>query len=274
MVDERAHTNRNLPASTPSVLGSALKPTSTSGVSVKGISKAYNEVPTLCDISFDVAEGSLLSIVGPSGSGKSTLLEIMAGLRAPDDGEVMIGSQKIVRPDKSVGVMFQEDTTLPWRTVTRNVAFPLEAMKHRRADIRVAVERVLKVVGLWDYRESYPHELSGGMRQRVALARVLVSEPSLVLLDEPFGALDEQLRMRLGLDVTRISRDLGRTAVLITHSIQEAVLLSDRVLVLSKRPASIVLDMGIDLSWPRSMEMLSSPAATTAAADIWHALET
>src|SRR5690606_6148919 len=133
--------------------------------------------------------------------GKSTLLEIIGGLRSPDHGEVRLGTERIVRPDRGIGVMFQEDTTLPWRTVARNVAFPLEAAKSKRDVIAGAVERVLRIVGLWDYRDSYPHQLSGGMRQRVALARVLVSEPSLLLLDEPFGALDEQLRMRLGLEV-------------------------------------------------------------------------
>ncbi|MBB3044764.1 ATP-binding cassette domain-containing protein [Nocardioides sp. LMS-CY] len=241
-------------------------------VSVRAVSKAYGGVPAVDGISFELAPGSFVALVGPSGCGKSSLLEIMAGIRGADRGEVVVGGRRVDRPIRSVGVMFQEDTTLPWRTVYRNVAFPLEASRRDRHEIAAKVEAALRMVDLWEHRTMHPAALSGGMRQRVSLARVLATDPSVLLLDEPFGALDEQLRLRLGLEVQRICREQGRTAVLITHSIQEAVLLADRVLVLSGRPATVVQDLEVPLPDHRSADQLGDPRVAQVVAKVWASL--
>jgi len=197
--------------------------------------------------------GEFFSVVGPSGCGKSTLLSIMAGLSQPTSGEVFIGGKQATNgvPD-DIGVVFQEDASFPWLTVWNNILFGL---KRRGVDSKTATaraERALELTGLKDFRKSYPAQLSGGMRQRVCIARTLVMEPKLILLDEPFGALDQQTRLLMGDEVLNLWRATGATIMLITHALDEAVMLSDRVGVMSARPGRFIEI--IDTGWERDRD--------------------
>ncbi len=219
-----------------------------------------------------VGEGEFLAIVGPSGCGKSTLLRLLGGLLIPTAGEVRldvqrqqlrVGSGDAASPSSSpdrrlgpeVAVVFQSVNLMPWRTVLRNVTLPLEVAKAPREDAQRRAEKLLGVVGLAGFEQAYPRELSGGMAQRVALARALVGDPALLLLDEPFGSLDALSRERMNLDLLRIWRDQGVTAVMVTHDLEEAVLLADRVLVMSARPGRICAEVKVDLPRPRTVEV-------------------
>ncbi|MCL4518303.1 MAG: ABC transporter ATP-binding protein [Thaumarchaeota archaeon] len=223
-------------------------------VSKKFLSKSGEEVKALEGITFDVARSEFVSIIGPSGCGKSTVLSLIAGLDKPSEGKVYLDGEEVrgTNPDK-ISIMFQEHTLFPWRTIQANVEFGLE-LKGASKDARSEASRkYLDLVGLGGFENKFPREVSGGMKQRASLARSLALDPEVVLMDEPFGALDEQTRMQLGNELVRIWLETKKTIVFVTHSIQEAAYLSDRVLVFSKRPARIVREIKIDLERPREI---------------------
>jgi NitT/TauT family transport system ATP-binding protein len=238
-------------------------------VDVQDATKKFGQVTALGPISLTIGEGEFVSIVGPSGCGKSTLLEIIGGLQHTSSGSVQVRGEELTGPRDETAIVFQDSATLPWRTVLDNVAFALEARKVPRDTRRRIAEERLATVGLQDFADHYPAQLSGGMRQRVAIARALTTDPDLILADEPFGALDEQTRLLMSYELLRVVERLACGVLFITHSIQEAVLLSDRVIVMSARPGRILDDIAIPLPHPRDPDVLSQPAATEAANRIW-----
>ena len=224
------------------------------------------------NVSFNVKPGEFLSIIGPSGCGKSTLFNVLGGLLGDYRGIVNVAGETISGPHKSIGMVFQEESTFPWRTVTDNVAFPLELVgmpKNRRIE---RARHFIKLVGLDGFENRYPGELSGGMRQRVSLARTLASEPKILLMDEPFAALDEQTRLLLGDKVLQIQQELKQTTLLITHNITEAVQMSDRILVMTYRPGKVKRIVNIDLPRPRTSGIVGSEAFGRYVAQIWNDL--
>jgi NitT/TauT family transport system ATP-binding protein len=210
-------------------------------------------VEALREVSFQVRRGEFVSIIGPSGCGKSTLLEIIGGLKSKTAGRILLKGREINGIDPSVKIVFQEDTTLPWRTALGNVELGLEVRGIPKEERRERCLEMIRLVGLSGFEDSYPGELSGGMRQRVAIARTLVLKPEILLMDEPFGALDEQTRLLLGDELLSIWSRLGQTILFITHSISEAVLLSDRVIVMSNRPGTIKDNVEIGIERPRRL---------------------
>ena len=221
------------------------------------------------DVSFAVRPGEFLSVIGPSGCGKSTLFNIIGGLQTSYEGRVSVGDTVLSGPHPSIGMVFQEESTFPWRTVIENVAFPLEITGVPKAERLARARHFIELVGLAGFERSYPAELSGGMRQRVAIARTLVSEPRILLMDEPFAALDEQTRLLLGDKVLQIQQALSQTTLLITHNITEAVQLSDRVLVMTYRPGRVKRIVDIALPRPRTSEVVGSDAFGHYVAAIW-----
>jgi NitT/TauT family transport system ATP-binding protein len=220
-------------------------------------------------ISFDVAPGEFLAVIGPSGCGKSTLFNIIGGLLDGYQGRVAVAGETVRGPHAAIGMVFQEESAFPWRTVTENVAFPLEIAGMAKAQRIERARHFIDLVGLSGFERRYPAELSGGMRQRVAIARTLASEPKILLMDEPFGALDEQTRLLLGDKVLQIQDRLKQTCLLITHNITEAVQLADRVLVMTYRPGRIKRMVAIELPRPRSSAIVSSDAFGRYVAQIW-----
>jgi NitT/TauT family transport system ATP-binding protein len=225
-------------------------------------------LPVLADLGLEVAPGSVVAIIGPNGCGKSTLLRVIAGLLPVAGGTVEVDGRPVTGPDPRVGLVFQEPRLLPWRRVSENVAFPLELAGVPRAERRARAADLLRLVGLRDWGGAHPSQLSGGMRQRVAIARALALEPTVLLLDEPFSALDALTRERFNTELLRLWQRLGPTIVLVTHSIPEAVFLADRVLVLGPRPARLVADVEVDLPRPRLPEHIDAASLTRAAAAI------
>jgi NitT/TauT family transport system ATP-binding protein len=207
---------------------------------------------------FAVREGEFVTIIGPSGCGKSTLLHIMGGFIAADAGAIRVYGRQVNGPGPDRGMMFQEFALFPWKTVEGNVAWGLEAQGYDKASIRETVDAYLAMIGLTEFRNHYPAELSGGMKQRVALARVLAFNPKVLLMDEPFGALDAQTRETMQEEVTRLWERTRKTIVFVTHDIEEAVFLGDRVVVLSARPGRIREEVKIDLPRPRTLEIKKS----------------
>ena len=203
------------------------------------------------DVSLSVREGEFLTLVGPSGCGKSTLLKIIAGLLSPTAGRVYLGTTQVVEPREEIGLMFQTSTLFPWRNVIRNISLPLEITGAMGPEREQRIADVIELVRLEGFEQHYPRELSGGMQQRVALCRLLVSEPDLMLLDEPFGALDEFTREHLNSELARIAEHEHKTMVFVTHNIREAVFLSDRVAVMGTKPGRILDVVDVDLSRPR-----------------------
>jgi NitT/TauT family transport system ATP-binding protein len=216
----------------------------------------HGTVDALDNISFEIKPGEFVCIVGPSGSGKSTLLRIMAGLIQPQQGRVWLDGQIVTAPRPSIGIVFQKANLMPWRTVHDNVGLPLEMERLSPDEIQRRAQALIDLVGLTGFEESYPHGLSGGMEQRVAIARALIYNPTVLLLDEPFGSLDALTRERMALELTRIWSAQKTTVVMVTHSIQEAVFLSDRVLVMTDRPGRIAAAIPIDLPRPRDLHLL------------------
>jgi NitT/TauT family transport system ATP-binding protein len=220
-------------------------------------------------MSFTVKPGEFVSIIGPSGCGKSTLFNIVGGLVGGYEGNVTVAGERVSGPHPAIGMVFQEESTFPWRTVLDNVAFPLEIQGVPKAERFERARHFIAMVGLNGFERRYPAELSGGMRQRVSIARTLAFQPKILLMDEPFGALDEQTRLLLGDKVLQIQQELKQTTVLITHSITEAVQLSDRVVVMTYRPGRVKRIIDIDLPRPRSSEVVSSEAFGRYVAEIW-----
>lgn len=210
-------------------------------------------------IDLTIEAGQFVCIVGPSGCGKSTLIKVVAGLQKASQGSVLLGETPIKSPSPRVGLMFQDANLMPWRTVRENVALPLELAGMKREARYPVVDDMLKTVGLSDFADAYPGGLSGGMAQRVALGRVLSQTPEVLLLDEPFGALDAMTREQISLDLLAAWRRQRQTVLMVTHDITEAVLLSDRVIVLSRRPGRVIADIAVDLPRPRQLEMTFTP---------------
>jgi NitT/TauT family transport system ATP-binding protein len=252
-----------------------LKPAARAGaIQINGVGQVFRtsgaEVVALSDVSMDIKPGRFVVLVGPSGCGKSTLLMMLAGLRPPTSGSILINGAPIADPDPNrVGVVFQEASLFPWLTAEENVEFPLALRGVARGERRGKAEEMLKLVGLEGFGKRHPHELSGGMKQRVSIARGLVQDPPVLLMDEPFAALDEQTRMTMGDELLRIWAATGKTVVFVTHSLTEAVYLADEVAVMSARPGRIVDHLQVQLARPRTYEMLSGDAFGTLRERIW-----
>ena len=229
---------------------------------VEGLGKSYARNGRSLDIldlaSFSVREGEFVSVIGPSGCGKSTFLHILGGFIRPDRGAIRVYGAEVHEPGPDRGMVFQEFALFPWRSVAGNVAWALEVQGVPRERIDETVERQLEMIGLAEFRNHYPAELSGGMKQRVALARVLAFDPKVLLMDEPFGALDAQTREAMQEELTRLWERTGKTIVFVTHDIEEAIYLADRVVVLSARPARIKEEVQIKLPRPRDITVKKS----------------
>jgi NitT/TauT family transport system ATP-binding protein len=233
-------------------------------IEVSGLEKIFvtirNErIHALHDISLAVGEREFVTIVGPSGCGKSTLLKLIAGLLPASAGRITVGGSPVAAPRTDIGIVFQNPILLPWRTVMENVLLPAEVQGRPLAAARARARELLAMVGLADFETTYPMELSGGMQQRAAISRALVCDPDILLMDEPFGALDAMTREQMNLDLQRIWREAGKTVVLITHSIPEAVFLGDRVIVMSPRPGRIVQVLDVPMPRPRPIDVMGEP---------------
>ncbi|MGE5130754.1 MAG: ABC transporter ATP-binding protein [Sphingomonadaceae bacterium] len=225
-------------------------------IHLAGVRKDYGGHPAISDASFDVMPGELVALVGPSGCGKSTLLKILAGLHPRDGGELRIGSATHpFNPARDVGMVFQAPLLLKWRRILENVLLPAEILGLPRAEARGRARELLALVGLAGYEDKYPYELSGGMQQRAAIARALVHDPKLVLMDEPFGALDALTREKMNLELLRIWKEAGKTIVFVTHGISEAVFLGTRVVVLTAGPARMADNFEVELPHPRTLDI-------------------
>jgi NitT/TauT family transport system ATP-binding protein len=220
-------------------------------------------------VSLSVKPGEFLAVIGPSGCGKSTLFNIVGGLVESYEGTVTVAGDRVRGPHPAIGMVFQEESTFPWRSVVDNVAFPLEITGMRKAERLDRARHFISLVGLDGFERRYPAELSGGMRQRVSIARTLASEPKILLMDEPFAALDEQTRLLLGDKVLQIQQELQQTTLIITHNITEAVQLADHILVMTYRPGRVKRIVDIDLPRPRSSKIVTSEAFGHYVAQIW-----
>ncbi len=266
--------------SSPKAAGGA-NPMGRSGEShalkVRGVGMSYptadGAVEAVRDITFDVHPGELVAVIGPSGCGKTTLVHIIGGLLAGFTGDVLIDEQSVRAGRRAVGMVFQEESTFPWLTTLGNIAFPLEAQGIPKKERLERARYFLHLVGLDGFGERYPSELSGGMRQRTALARTLAFEPKVLLLDEPFAALDSQTRILVGDKVLRIQQELSQTTLLITHNLTEAVQLADRVVVLTYRPGRVKRIIAIDLPRPRTPDIVGSEQFGHLVGTIWNDLK-
>jgi NitT/TauT family transport system ATP-binding protein len=232
-------------------------------IAVARLNKIYRtlegeDIEALKDVSFDIRDGEFVTVVGPSGCGKSTLLKILAGILRRTSGDVRLRERPIDGPSRDVGVVFQAPVLLPWRNVLENVMLPIEIQRRDRVEFEARARAYLRLVGLTGFEGKYPGELSGGMQQRVGISRALVHEPALLLMDEPFGALDAMTREAMNLELLRIWDESRKTVLLVTHSIPEAVFLADRVIVMSPRPGRISDIIAIDLPRPRRLEVINS----------------
>ncbi len=255
----------NFPA-TSSFAGKTANATNATGaaalIQLDGVSKTFRTtsggtINALDRIDLTIGASEFISVVGPSGCGKTTLLRIISGLEGGYVGKFRLAGETVAGPSRDIGIVFQDATLLPWRTVLNNVLLPAEVLKMDANVALASAYRLVDLVGLKGFEDKYPHELSGGMRQRVSIARALVHDPAVLLMDEPFGALDALTREAMGLELLKIWDMARKTVFLITHSISEAVFLSDRVIVLSPRPGRILAEIDIDLPRPRNLDMLS-----------------
>ncbi len=233
-------------------------------ITARGLGKAYatnagEPIQALSQVNFEVGIGEFVSIVGPSGCGKSTVMRILAGLVDGYTGSVSVGDRVVHGPTPDIGVVFQDANLMPWRTVLANVMLPAQVLRLDKAASKRRALELLALVGLSGFEEKLPGELSGGMRQRAAIARALLHDPKILLLDEPFGALDAMTRDTMNVELARIATQAGKTVFLITHSIAESVFLSDRVLVMSNRPGRIIEEIAIDLPRPRTLDVVADP---------------
>jgi NitT/TauT family transport system ATP-binding protein len=233
-------------------------------MSITRLSKTYSSrgEPTVAlqDIDFAVADGEFVAIVGPSGCGKSTLLKIMSGLLAPSTGEVRVNGTAVSAPRRDIGMVFQSPVLFPWRSVIDNVLLPVDVQRQDRPTHVKLAQELLALVGLAGFEDRYPWELSGGMQQRVAISRGLINDPTMLMMDEPFGALDAMTREHMNVELQRIWLERKKTILFITHSIPEAVFLADRVLVMTPRPGRIMTSRPIDLPRPRPLDVMNTAA--------------
>jgi NitT/TauT family transport system ATP-binding protein len=236
---------------------------------VKRFETPEGGVTAVDHVSLTVRKGEFMAVIGPSGCGKSTLFNIIGGLIEDYQGTVTVAGDRVTGPHPSIGMVFQEESTFPWRTVVDNVSFPLEIAGMPKGQRLERAHHFISLVGLDGFENRYPGELSGGMRQRVSLARTLASEPKILLMDEPFAALDEQTRLLLGDKVLQIQEELHQTTLIITHNITEAVQLADRILVMTYRPGRVKRIVDIDLPRPRTSEIVGSEAFGRYVAQIW-----
>lgn len=229
-------------------------------IEIKDVAKVYRprrgpELAAIDRISLDVADGEFVTIVGPSGCGKSTLLKLVAGLVFPTAGEIMVDGQPVTGPRVGVSMVFQSAVLLRWKTVLANVMFPVKIMRLDESQYRGRAYELLDLTGLRGFESRYPRELSGGMQQRTAICRALVFDPKVLLMDEPFGALDAMTREELSFELLRIWQERRKTVLFVTHSVAEAVLLADRVVVMSARPGRVIDIINVDLPRPRSAQI-------------------
>jgi NitT/TauT family transport system ATP-binding protein len=223
---------------------------------IKGVRKVYHDLEVIRDVSLNVAAREFVSILGPSGCGKSTLLMMIAGLIERTEGDILINGEPVKGPRREVGIVFQQPVLLPWRTVLDNVLLPIELLKLPRAKFRQRAMDLLAMSKISDFAHHLPRQLSGGMRQRASICCALIHDPGILLMDEPFSALDAITRDEMGVELLRIWQDNRKTVVFVTHSIREAAFLSDRVLVMGRRPATIIDDVAIDLPRPRDISLM------------------
>jgi NitT/TauT family transport system ATP-binding protein len=249
----------------PAVTRPAAVPVRPAFISLDGVAKVYDargggQVQAVETVSFHIGHGEFVSIVGPSGCGKTTLLKIIGGLLEASAGTIAYEGLAPGRRKPQLGMVFQDAVLLPWRTVLQNVCLPIEVMRRDRAEGEAFARRLIELVGLKGFEDKYPNELSGGMQQRASIARALVTEPALLLMDEPFGALDALTREYMAQELQRIWSSAVKTVLFITHSISEAVFLSDRVVVMTARPSRVAEIIAIDLARPRHMSMTTNEA--------------
>jgi NitT/TauT family transport system ATP-binding protein len=233
-------------------------------IELVGVSKTYTPdrgepVAALESIDLTIASGDFLTVVGPSGCGKSTLLKLLAGLQKPTAGSIVLNGTPVLGPRSDIGIVFQSALLLPWRTVLQNALLAAELLGSPRAEATTRARQLLDMVGLAGFEDRYPFELSGGMQQRVSITRALLADPTLLLMDEPFGALDALTREQMGAEIERIWMRSRKTVFFITHSIPEAVFLGDRVVVMSARPGRIEDIVDVDLPRPRGLDLMGSP---------------
>ena len=261
-----AHQRTEAPNAVKPVLAAAPLPTSAESkpalIAARGLSKTYStstgEVVALKNLDFDIHDGEFVSVVGQSGCGKSTLLKVLAGLLPYTAGAVAVNGKPLHGPSPEAAMVFQSPVLLPWRTVLDNVLLPIEFRKLPVADFRQSALDLLRMVGLQDFANRFPYELSGGMQQRAAIVRALVQDPRLLLMDEPFGALDAMTREQMNLELMRIWSQSRKTVIFITHSIAEAIFLSDRVIAMTARPGTIAEVLTIDLPRPRDISVINT----------------
>ena len=235
----------------------------TAAIELFGVTKTFGDgpsaTPALGPLDLAIETGSFVSVVGPSGCGKSTLLRLIAGLEKPTSGRLRRYGDELDGPSREVGIVFQDHVLFPWASVLENVMLPAEVLSLPKAAALERARWLLELTGLKDFAGHKPHMLSGGMKQRAAFCRAVLADPQLLLLDEPFGALDALTREELSLELSRLWQDLGRTALLITHDLGEAILLGDRIIIMSDRPGRIRLDMRVDLPRPRDVNTMKDP---------------
>jgi NitT/TauT family transport system ATP-binding protein len=232
-------------------------------ISVKELNKTYGTregapIYALSNVSLEITRGEFVTVVGPSGCGKTTLLKILAGILKKSSGTILVNGNPINAPSRQLGVVFQEPLLLPWRNILQNIMVPVEIQGRDRAKFGAAAQQLLTLVGLEGFEQKYPRELSGGMQQRVGIARALIHDPDLLLMDEPFGALDAMTREQMNLELMDIWSEKKKTILLITHSIAEAVFLADRIVVMSPRPGRIAEIIVVDLPRPRHLEIINT----------------
>lgn len=230
------------------------------------------ELEALDDVSFQVGQGEFVCVVGPSGCGKSTLLRVLSGLLSPTSGQVYLHGKPLNGPCGDIGIVFQKANLMPWRTALQNITLPLEIQGLDAALARRQAADLIRLVRLEGFEQNHPHELSGGMAQRVAIARALIHDPQILLLDEPFGSLDALTRERMNLELLRIWQAHRKTVVMVTHNIQEAILLADRVIVMTIRPGRVTVSLPVTLPRPRSQDLIYCGAFTELARRIREAI--
>jgi NitT/TauT family transport system ATP-binding protein len=247
-------------------------PSKASGINLSGVSKTYGtgdgQVQSLRPLDFHINDGEFFVVVGPSGCGKSTLLKLISGLLAPTSGEIHVDGKKVTEPHGDVGIVFQNALLLPWRNILNNVLMPIDMKNLSREKYIPRAKELLKMVGLEGFEKKLPWQLSGGMQQRASICRALVHDPKIMMMDEPFGALDAMTREKMNVELSRIQRTTGKTILLITHSIPEAVFLADKVLVMTERPGGIAAIYDVPLGRERTLDAMSNPIFTDLVARI------